>query len=252
MRLPRFASPLNGFLSVQGVWVAGALAVAMHGVVLFAPRLTLLSQHADVVAAPPVMQVRMLSAAAPVLSAPAPQAAAPAAVAPVAPNLSPPHNAKARPGPMMPQVATEAAEVPIPSQPPLQRSPVAQDVQPADTPPPTASTELPPAPDYLNGATLDPGPIPLADIVPEYPESAHLQEGLVVLRLLINEKGDLDNVAVVRSFPKGVFEEAALAAFGPAKFSPGKLLGIPVKSQVTIEVEFMPINRGSKVSGRGY
>ncbi len=84
-----------------------------------------------------------------------------------------------------------------------------------------------------------------------YPEEAKKQEGSVVLRLLISEAGAVDNVAVVRAYPAGLFEASALEAFGKAKFSPGKMLGVAVKSQITIEVLFTPINRG-KVSGRSY
>ena len=62
----------------------------------------------------------------------------------------------------------------------------------------------------------------------------------------------VDDVAVVRAEPKGVFEQAALEAFRAARFSPGMVLGTPVKSQITVEVEFMPINRGARVSGRTY
>jgi TonB family protein len=111
---------------------------------------------------------------------------------------------------------------------------------------------LPPAPDYFGTGQLDPGPRPLDDIEPLYPKEAGLQEGVVVLRLLINPQGGVDDVAVVRSFPLGVFESSALAAFTSARFSPGMVLGLPVKSQITIEVMFTPINRGAKVSGRSY
>jgi periplasmic protein TonB len=129
-------------------------------------------------------------------------------------------------------------------------------VEPAPAQPPTRSSPadaaLPSAPDYLFGARLDPGPRPIGDIEPEYPESANLQEGKVVLRLLISEAGVVDNVAVVRADPKGVFDEAALEAFRVARFSPGMVLGTPVKSQITVEVEFVPINRGARISGRTY
>jgi protein TonB len=117
--------------------------------------------------------------------------------------------------------------------------------------PPAALPGLPPAPDYFAGGRLDPGPRPLEDVDPLYPEEAKQQEGSVVLRLLINEAGTVDNVAVVRAFPVGLFERAALDAFARAKFSPGRMLGVAVKSQITIEVMFTPINRG-KVSGRSY
>lgn len=112
--------------------------------------------------------------------------------------------------------------------------------------------ELPAAPEYLNVVGLDPTPKPLHDINPEYPAAAGLREGSVVLRLLISELGNVDNVAVVRSYPRGLFDQSALEAFGRAKFSPAKLLGMPVKSQLTVEVVFTPINRGANVTGRGY
>jgi len=117
---------------------------------------------------------------------------------------------------------------------------------------PPSEPALAPRPDYLFGARLDPGPRPLDNIEPEYPESAHLQEGKVVLRLLIGETGAVDDVAVVRAEPKGLFEDAALEAFRVARFSPGMVLGRPVKSQITVEVEFLPINRGARISGRMY
>ena len=114
------------------------------------------------------------------------------------------------------------------------------------------SNELPVAPQYRAAGTLDPGPKPLSDIDPDYPARAGQQQGTVVLRLLINEHGVVDNVAVVRATPVGFFEESALEAFGKALFSPGRFLGVAVKSQITVEVEFMPINRGATVSGRTY
>ena len=126
-------------------------------------------------------------------------------------------------------------------------------LSPAPSPPATAAAPaLPPAPAYLPGGKLDPGPRPLHDIEPAYPAEANLREGSVVLRLLVSEAGDVDDVAVVRAFPRGLFETSVLAAFSQAKFSPGLMSGVPVKSQITIEVQFTPINRGATVSGRSY
>jgi TonB family protein len=111
---------------------------------------------------------------------------------------------------------------------------------------------LPPAPGYLLGAQLDARPFPLYDIEPAFPPEADLQEGVVTLRILIGATGNVDNVAVVSASPPGLFERSALAAFESAKFSPGMTLGVAVKSQMTVEVNFTPFNRGAKASGRGY
>lgn len=111
---------------------------------------------------------------------------------------------------------------------------------------------LAPAPGYVNSAQLDPPPLLLGEIVLNYPETAGDQEGRVVLRLLINESGSVDELDVVRAKPAGFFEGAAVAAFRGARFSAGRSLGVPVKSQVYVEVEFLPFNRGAAVSGKGY
>lgn len=94
--------------------------------------------------------------------------------------------------------------------------------------------------------------MPLAEIVPDYPEAAGNQQGSVVLRLFISERGEVDELLLLRAMPGGFFEEAALTAFASARFSPGMHNGRAVKSQMAVEVAFVPFNRGSGVSGRGY
>lgn len=131
----------------------------------------------------------------------------------------------------------------------LPPEPAAQELATQDK---AAAAGLPPAASYLKAAELDPPPYPLHEIQPEYPDAAGMQEGLVVLRLLINEEGKVDDVAVLRSYPVGLFEDSARAAFSSARFSPGMLLGIPVKSQITIQVLFTPENKGQHTSGHSY
>ena len=92
---------------------------------------------------------------------------------------------------------------------------------------------VPPRTDYLASSRLDPGPQLLEDVEPVYPAEAGLTEGSVVLRLLIGKSGTVDEVTVVRSRPQGVFDRSAVAAFSAARFSPGMVLGVPVKSQLT-------------------
>ncbi|MEF8701999.1 MAG: energy transducer TonB [Candidatus Accumulibacter sp. UW26] len=105
---------------------------------------------------------------------------------------------------------------------------------------------------YALAGLLDVPPMPLADILPDYPEAAGNQQGSVVLRLFISDRGEVDELLLVRAMPSGFFEEAALTAFAQARFSPGMRNGRAVKSQLAVEVEFVPFNRGSGVTGRGY
>lgn len=106
--------------------------------------------------------------------------------------------------------------------------------------------------EYALANLLDVSPYPLVDIKPEYPDSAGGQQGRVVLRLFINENGDVDELVVVRATPRGYFEEAAISAFAKGRFSPGMKTGRAVKSQLAVEVEFVPFNRGAGVSGHSY
>jgi protein TonB len=99
---------------------------------------------------------------------------------------------------------------------------------------------------------LDRGPQPLDDIEPEIPAIAGTRGGLVTLRLVISDRGAVESVEVVQSSPPGLFDAAAIAAFGHARFSPGLKAGLPVRSEVTYEVSFAPVGRGTDSSGRTY
>jgi protein TonB len=131
------------------------------------------------------------------------------------------------------------------SRPPARSLPQTEPVEPSQR-------ALAAAPDYALGPRLDPGPRPLDEIEPDYPDGLHLRSGTVVLRLLISDTGHVDDVSVVRAEPAGVFEQAAIEAFAKARFAPGMAGGRPVKSQIRVEVQFMPINRGGRISGRSY
>ena len=252
-----------------------ALALVMHALVLL-PIRALLMQEVSLAMAPP-MNVRMVPAetanlprllsTAPVEPAAAAEATKPlVGAAPTVPTVAavgvtPPVGSirAARNGAPVNRMSAAGAGTTLFAGAPsdvLSPEAVGRALSPAPSPPSPPSVTpipaLPPAPAYLSGGKLDPGPRPLHDIEPVYPGEAHLREGSVVLRLLISAAGEVDDVAVVRSFPPGLFDASALIAFGQAKFSPGLMLGMPVKSQITIEVEFTPINRGATVSGRSY
>ena len=129
------------------------------------------------------------------------------------------------------------------------------------SPPPTEprSIEAPPPPntaaapvagldlrfvtdDYYHTREVDVRAEPLNEVQLVYPEPAYQRrvKGRVVLRLLINERGGLDQVSVLESEPRGTFEEAALAATWAVRFSPAKKHGRNVRSRKDIEVLFNP------------
>ena len=76
------------------------------------------------------------------------------------------------------QAAPRQAQVPLPSA--SKPVPVATAASPARA---QATTT------FRSGAELDPPPRPLGDIEPEYPAAAGLQQGTVVLRLMIDTNG---------------------------------------------------------------
>lgn len=111
---------------------------------------------------------------------------------------------------------------------------------PADAP--ALALELPLAEDpvYYTARELDRHPAAARPILPDYPEEAVREgvEGSVTLRLLIDEKGGLHEVAVVDADPPGMFEEVALAAFRAGNFLPGERAGRAVKSRILIKVRW--------------
>ena len=107
-----------------------------------------------------------------------------------------------------------------------------------------------PADPALGLGELDRSPRPLGEVLPEYPEAAGTRSGSVVLRLFIDEHGVVERADVMASKPAGLFEDAARTAFLAARFEPGLRAGRPVRSEMTIEVEFTAEDRGGAGSTR--
>jgi len=128
-------------------------------------------------------------------------------------------------------------------------SPVADVVKPAQ--PATATIAASNhASDVVDASLLSSPPGLLSQVVIEYPPQAQNREGTVTLDILISGTGDVLDIQVVTATTPGFFEAAAIAGFKNAKFSPGLLGGLGVKTRTRIEVEFMPTNRGGAVSGQ--
>jgi protein TonB len=205
-----------------------ALVVALHAAFLHGWQLTRVGAPREAAPTASAMIVRLLS----------PSPSVPDA-APAVPAVAAPPEASAR--------GLEAREATRPG-----RAPAAVGAASAARPTAAPAPSAPPDSAYVAASRLDPGPRLIDDVEPVYPVDAGLTEGKVVLRLLIGTTGAVDEVTVVRATPKGVFDAAAVAAWSAARFSPGRMLGVPVKSQVTIEVHFTPVDRGANVSAPTY
>ena len=97
-----------------------------------------------------------------------------------------------------------------------------------------------PGPWYYPARYLHRRPSPLHPIKPEYPPQAQAIAGRVVLVLLLNEKGGVDDYRIEASEPPGIFEDAVIRAFTRETYAPGMITGYPVKSQMLVEVRFEP------------
>ena len=114
-----------------------------------------------------------------------------------------------------------------------------------DVPAPVRAPETPVAVDpplYFTARDLDVRAEPINQVDLVYPVKAYemRMHGRVVVRILINEHGAVDETSVLEATPPGVFEEAALAATQALQFRPAQKHGRNVKSQKTIEVTFDP------------
>jgi len=105
-----------------------------------------------------------------------------------------------------------------------------------------AATRLP-GPHYYIAKELDQRPMPVTDIAPQYPGNAGPNGGVVVAKILINEKGRADKVLILSATPAGQFEQAVIDAFGAASYLPGMKNRMAVKSQMKVEVTFHPEDR---------
>lgn len=96
-------------------------------------------------------------------------------------------------------------------------------------------------PTYYPVKQLDVYPRPLTPVRLNYPDTAAAQrrDGRLLLLLLIDEFGVVNEVSVVEAQPEGSFEQAALSVFRATRFSPAQKQGHPVKSRVLLQVNYI-------------
>jgi protein TonB len=96
-------------------------------------------------------------------------------------------------------------------------------------------------PTYYPSKQLDVYPQPLDAIKLDYPESAASAkvDGRLLVLLLIDEFGMVNDASIVEAQPPGYFEDAALTVFRAARFSPAQKQGHAVKSRVLLQVKYL-------------
>ncbi len=87
---------------------------------------------------------------------------------------------------------------------------------------------------------VDSPPKPIETVMPEYPRKQRLLgvEGYVTFNLLIDEGGNIKNIALLDSKPPGVFDEIARDAVLKWHFKPAYYKGRPVKVWATQKIVF--------------
>ncbi len=137
-----------------------------------------------------------------------------------------------------PAALSSAASIPARRGAPASAMPREPEASP--TPAAPATRSVLPERLYFLTRELDVRPGIMTQVEPAYPEAAarRFLSGKVVLRLFIEEGGEVSRVQVLNAEPQGYFEDSAERAFLAARFSPGMKDGRAVKVQMTLEVNF--------------
>jgi len=87
---------------------------------------------------------------------------------------------------------------------------------------------------------VDYPPIPIFQIPPVYPISARIRgiEGWVVVRFVVDEKGRVTHVKIVKSYPKGTFDDSVINCVLKWRFKPATVEGTKVKTLVETTIRF--------------
>jgi protein TonB len=87
----------------------------------------------------------------------------------------------------------------------------------------------------------------LAPVSFSYPRDVRLQGGRVRVRILLDDKGRVEDMRVVNAVPPGVFDRTALSVLRSARYAPGFAGPTPLRSYLFMEVTFGPGPYGQQV-----
>jgi len=82
--------------------------------------------------------------------------------------------------------------------------------------------------------------VPIVQVQPVYPMRARSMgiEGWVKVKFLVNRKGFVKNIKIVKAVPEGVFEKCVKRCLSAWRFSPGTVEGETVNTQVVTTIRF--------------
>lgn len=98
---------------------------------------------------------------------------------------------------------------------------------------------------YYLASRINKPPQLLGKLEFDYPDGIDRRDGIVIVKVLINATGGVDDAIVESSDPPGVFDTSALRVLAKAKFSPGELIGQKVPSQLLYEVHYSNAGNGA-------
>ena len=103
-------------------------------------------------------------------------------------------------------------------------------------PPPPPAAAAPPVPVHLHSGIVAPKKI--VDVTPPYPQLAQMAHvrGIVILEAVIDSRGNVTNVHVLRSVP--MLDQAAIDAVRQWRYTPALLNDRPVPVIITITINF--------------
>lgn len=138
------------------------------------------------------------------------------------------------PPPARPKIPIESSDEDVPEDLTIEEEMFEFKQQTEELPPPPPEEEEPIVPFYA----LSDKPVEIKRVNPVYPELAKKAgiEGTVVVKVLVNTKGDVEQVEILKSHP--LLDDAAMEAARQFKFKPGKQRDKFVKVWVSIPFNF--------------
>ena len=94
--------------------------------------------------------------------------------------------------------------------------------------------------DFYEVGEIDGTLVPIVQIQPIYPIRAKSMgiEGWVKVKFLVNQKGLVENIRIVKAVPEGIFEKCVKRCLSAWRFSPGTVEGESVNTQVITTIRF--------------